>query len=726
MAMLTDEQVDYAAQMGDDYANESTAEAIEEPERLSESEVQGIVKQMLQDAAGGGETDDRGASGSIALALDYYFGRRRGDEIDGRSEQQSLDVADVVDSALAEITPIFANSTQVIFGALGPQDEDQAQEEGDVVNHVVMQQNQGYTLLFSYVKDALLQKNGVIEVYIDEWADVLVDEYKSLNQFEVLQAMQPKYENETTIVVMREDAPEGTNLEIKRVMRNRKLCCDPVAPEDFLYYSAQESVNLERCPFSARRTIVTRSYLLERGYPPNKVNKLSKFTSRDDQVSLSRNQFNVNDSTRHTSSQHATDPIEIYRCYCNIDEDGDGIAELRHIVVAGKNQCEILRDVPATHVPFAAGTGIIQPHRFLGLSLFDKTWDIQDGKTQDIRMWDDNQNTSNNPGLIPNMEQVEDPDTLMNAIPARVIPVMGDARTAVATIPITDIGPSCANKMDYYDKILARRVGASVDAHSQGGPIPGNIGSQGLDRLMTAGEKMTAMLARNLGETGIRNLYLLVHKTLRLGYQGEMQVKIGGNWVTSNPQRWRPRTDVEIRVGMSGSERAREMAVLDKIFQDQLTAMEQGKDGILVNDEKIHNNRVDYARLGDLSHPERYWIDPASPEAQQRMQQNAMQGQEVSQKQEAAALENIQAQTAIAQAELIKAQSAAMRVQLQSRIEAMKVLVQDLSNQAESANDNAELAYKYAELANQHQQWLTELEAEYNRDFSQQAAENTL
>jgi hypothetical protein len=52
----------------------------------------------------------------------------------------------------------------VRFEPVGPEDEAAAQQETDYVNHVFMQQNPGFMILYSLIKDALLSKVGIAKV----------------------------------------------------------------------------------------------------------------------------------------------------------------------------------------------------------------------------------------------------------------------------------------------------------------------------------------------------------------------------------------------------------------------------------------------------------------------------------------------------------------------------------------------------------------------------------
>jgi hypothetical protein len=56
----------------------------------------------------------------------------------------------------------------VRFEPVGPEDEDAAQQETDYVNHVFMQMNSGFMVLYAFIKDGLLSKTGLVKVWWEE------------------------------------------------------------------------------------------------------------------------------------------------------------------------------------------------------------------------------------------------------------------------------------------------------------------------------------------------------------------------------------------------------------------------------------------------------------------------------------------------------------------------------------------------------------------------------
>src|SRR5438045_8167515 len=70
---------------------------------------------------------------------------------------------------MPSLMDIFAGSDEVVrFEPVGPEDEAAAHQETDYVNHVFMQKNPGFLILYSFIKDALLSKVGVVKVWWEE------------------------------------------------------------------------------------------------------------------------------------------------------------------------------------------------------------------------------------------------------------------------------------------------------------------------------------------------------------------------------------------------------------------------------------------------------------------------------------------------------------------------------------------------------------------------------
>jgi hypothetical protein len=159
-----------------------------------------------------------GLSEDRADAQDYYLGHMEKDmpAQDGRSRAVSTDVSDTIEGLMPWLMDIFAGSDEVVrFEPVGPEDEDAAQQETDYVNHVFMQQNPGFMVLYSFIKDALLSKVGIVKVWWEESEQEERETYYDLSDDQyalLLQAVEAS-EGSLKIVEHTENGPESEDAE---------------------------------------------------------------------------------------------------------------------------------------------------------------------------------------------------------------------------------------------------------------------------------------------------------------------------------------------------------------------------------------------------------------------------------------------------------------------------------------------------------------------------------
>jgi len=137
--------------------------------RLSTQQVQAIVAAQKADTLSANSASK--LSSAREKAMDYYNGHMAMDmpTLEGRSSAVSTDVQDTVEGLMPPLMEIFFGGDDVVrFMPSGPNDVDAADQESEYVNHVFTQLNPGFMVMYSFVKDALLQKNGIVKVFWDE------------------------------------------------------------------------------------------------------------------------------------------------------------------------------------------------------------------------------------------------------------------------------------------------------------------------------------------------------------------------------------------------------------------------------------------------------------------------------------------------------------------------------------------------------------------------------
>lgn len=126
------------------------------------------------------------------------------------------------------------------------------------------------------------------------------------------------------------------------------------------------------------------------------------------------------------------------------------------------------------------------------------------------------------------------------------------------------------------------------------------------------------MITRMLCETGVRELVLRVHSLL-CRYQNKQRiVRMKGKFIPINPQEWRERTDLTVKVGLgTGNEedRQRKLMMIAQMQRDMLGPLG------LVDPKKGFALFADVAKTLGFDMPDKYALSPDSPEFQQRQQQ---------------------------------------------------------------------------------------------------------
>jgi hypothetical protein len=187
---------------------------------MSDSELRAILSSEKADALSAMQSARLSVERSDAL--DYYMGDMTKDMPvpDGRSRAVSSDVADTIEGLMPSLMDIFAGSDEVVrFEPVGPEDEGAAQQETDYVNHVFMQNNPGFMLLYGFIKDALLSKVGIVKIFWDESQEERRETYYDLTdeQFMLLAQEVMNSDGEMEIVehTVNNETPQGEQGEAK-------------------------------------------------------------------------------------------------------------------------------------------------------------------------------------------------------------------------------------------------------------------------------------------------------------------------------------------------------------------------------------------------------------------------------------------------------------------------------------------------------------------------------
>lgn len=523
----------------------------------------------------------------------------------------SPDVRNAVIATMAEIIPGFTSDMPAEFDPMSPEDEAQAAEESRVVTHVIFTACSGYELIIRAIQSLLLHKVGVLEVMWDSRKVVTGERLEGLpaQQLALMEQQGMRFGGGV-------DRGDGSyDVDVITETKRNEPRVEFVPASELRVGAGHKLTNMDEARFIARQRTVQASDLVAMGLQKAVIDDL---TSADGEI-----------ETEDKSARQ----ICINTCYMYIDTDGDGIAELRRVILGGgpDGQDQVLENRPWDSQPFCVGVPYFSPDSWEGISLFERLKFVQDVKTDLTRQvietgW------RNLVQRLWGVERLYNYDQLQSSRRGGVVDVK-DAN-AIGALPDVPLNPLSMSLLEMVDKMRREAGGGAIDTAPQVQEMGGDT-AHGLERMMSAIEQTNAMVAKNIAETLVSQLYIKVHRMLRKHWQGVIMARKGKSWIQQAPTDWQERSDVSVSVGLSTGDRQRQAASLASIIAQQIAAAERGQDGVLVALPQIHNALIDYARMIGLNSPEQYWIDPASEEGQQAAQ--AKQQQMEQQKQEAAA-----------------------------------------------------------------------------------------
>tara|TARA_X000001388_G_scaffold28287_1_gene19961 strand:+ start:2950 stop:5139 length:2190 start_codon:yes stop_codon:yes gene_type:complete len=598
--------------------------------KVTDVELRGIINQEINNSIGfmgSNLTSQRKKS------LEYYMGDKLGTEIDGRSQVVSTDVADTIETILPNLLRIFTASDQVVkCEPVKSEDVPLADQATNYINYIFNKDNNGFSILLTWFKDALLEKNGIVKVFWDDSVGVEQETYENLNdqeyqllisddnvevveeeefedekakqQLELAKAMAEQQGQEIGDI----PTPKLHNCVIKRTSRGGKVKIENVPPEEFLIQRTAKSI--EDATFVAHRLLKTRSDLIEMGFDQEVVENLP--TSNNIILNNERLQrySDIDENPINNAPDESTQEVEIYECFIKVDMDGDGIAELRKVIVAGSSGYEILENMPCDNIPFCSLTPIPMPHRFYGRSVSELVEDVQLIKSTVMRQLLDNMYLTNN-NRVAIMDGQVNLDDLLTSRPGGVVRTKQPPSQVMFPMQSQAISQQAFPLLEYLDTIRETRTG--ITRYNQGLDADSlNKTATGVNAIMTQSQMRMELIARVFAETGIKDLFKRIFE-LTCKYQDkERIVELNNQFVPVKPTEWRNRFNISITVGLGSGSKDQQIVMLNNILERQLQAFQlQGnREYPMVSLKNIYNSLAKIIENAGLKNVENYFVNP--------------------------------------------------------------------------------------------------------------------
>lgn len=564
----------------------------------NESLLAAIERHEAQADSYGGSSNDR------SLAIDYYHGRPMGNEVDGRSQVVSRDVYDTVEWIKPQIADVFCSGDEVVsFAPKGPDDVAKAQQETEYVNYIATEKNAWFEVFTNWAHDALLQRNGYVIAYWDDHEDRTKEKYKGLSADELVMLAQ-----DPSVSIVAGDVNEDGSytVELERAEGYSCVKFEGVPPERVLVSPNARGLCLQdpRLDFCEYWEYKTISDLRDEGFDvTDDLQDHSEITQ--DWEEASRDDDNPFRNHEGEESSPAARRLKTRNVWIRFDSNDDGLTELRRVVVVGTT---ILLDEECDEVTLVALCPIMLPHQHVGLSVADAVTDLQKIKTALLRGALDNVYLANNGRHAVNVDRVNLDDMLVSR-PGGVVRVEGPPSDAIFPLTHSTTGDVAIPMLEYVDRIAQKRTGVSEAMQGLNpNALNNSMGAQTNMAMVTAAQQRIKFIARTFAETGVKQLFRIIHAlSLKHARKAEI-VRLRNQWVEIDPREWKKRMDLTVSVGLGSGDRPQQIMMLQQILGIQAQAAPFG----LTSPPKIFNTLKRLVKAAGFKDELEFWDDPAT------------------------------------------------------------------------------------------------------------------
>ena len=667
-----------------------------QPKSLSEDEIQNTVTSAVREAVDFVETE---VSPDRIKAQKYFDGKSAVDFEDGRSRVTATKVRDTIRAIKPALMRVFLQSDKPVeFTPNTPQAVMGADQATKYAKYI-FERNNGFRILSDVFHDALIKKVGVAKVYYDEVQHVEIDEYTDLTP-EQLAFIENDPESEVlsqeeTIIaeaVIDEMGIEiqprmaSYNLRVARTSTKGQIKIQSVAPEDF--FVDRMAVSIDDCYVCGHTSEARVGDLVAMGFDFETVYNLGGAADGtvDDEEELARRGWDDTDD-----DENAADPsmrkVQFTEAYMKMDIEGTGVPRLYKFICAG-NDYEILDYELCDYIPFAVFEVDPEPHTFFGRSLAEIVIEDQDAATSLLRGLLDGLAMANNPRVMAVQNLVNMDDLLNNEI-GGVVRVKDI--NALREFSIGNAASAALPALQFYDEAIRAKTGVTGAAMGMDADALQSQTAAGVNAAVQAASAVSELIARNLAEGGMRQMFRLIAQIARANPNPNEMMRLDGQFVPVDPRSWTNDLDLVTNVGLGNNRREDRIAALQMTMQTQMQIWQSyGPTNGIVSMTGIRNTLADILGMAGIHNADRYY-NPMNPQIEQQLLAMAAQAAQGDPSQQQPSDPN----AAFLQAEQMKMSARVQADMAKTQLDAEKMRMDDDSERDRMAQD---LAIKAAEL----------------------------
>jgi hypothetical protein len=588
----------------------------------------------------------------------------------GVSKIVSSDSAEIAEGYTALLTKLLLDNNKLALFI--PYSNEVAsikasQVASDVVNYCLFNSNSdGWTKLSTWIKSAVVFGNSAITWGWEESFDYEVEEYDTIQEALLDQILADRNVEIVGDLNMKEDLIEGPivyeDVRLRRKIDKSGVRIRNIPPESFVIDKGAETIS--EAKFIGLVTDMTRSDI-RRNWPDFKgdLSEMGEEASfRDSEWSLesyARKQSAGIDNWINSDDEEdeANMSVTVIECWIRSDRDGDGIAELVHVIKAGDT---ILEEEDSSYIPIAVLNPIEIPHEFQGLSLLDMARPQTQATTAIMRGFVENVYFGNYGRTLAD-PNVVDFAALQNPLPKQIIATNGNPAAAVQQLQPEPISPGTAGMLEFLGLQKEQSTGLTKTAMGLNDTlfVSGNS-EQKMGNAQNAAQIRVEHIGRRFVEGGIKDLCRGVLREMKANLKNPMRYKADQGYASLSAedlQMMPSNMDLDIQANLGENSNQSVTMKLNQIAELLPMMANDPEAAAYINPMATFNLATDFvANMG--MDPTRFLVDPQDPGTQQQLEakkQSLEQNQQQAQQLELQAKQG-EIDTTIANIGLIKAE----------------------------------------------------------------------
>lgn len=514
-------------------------------------------------------------------AQDYYHARPFGNEEQGRSQVVMSDVRDSVHGVLPSmLRVIHGPELPVEFTPTNAKGIEAARQQTDYINYIYNVKNPGFKLTQSVMKDGLIKRIGIYKWLWDESeARKPFALYNRTHEDLVKLAMDDNLDITAITEAGEGEGQDEQGQPIKIPLFNvqgtrgyESGCARVYAipPEEFIF--TRDTRSIGDGVLIGQRCLKTRGELLAMGVSKEDLDEIGSSDAgslKDHPEVISRSPDEM--SLDEPETGESNDLILYIEFFMWLDEDGDGISELRRIQTIGE-QYKVVEDELADEINFSCWTPILEPHTMVGQSEADLVMDLQRINSMVMRSTLDSLAAAIYPRTWYREGDANLRDVLNTEIGAPIRTKSGVNALGVFTHPF--VGKESLPILGYLDEKRERRTGVRSGEGGLDMDALQSTTKSGVDAAISNSLMQVELLVRNFVEDAFKPMFRGLNRLVVQHNPRKEIVRLRGKFVEVDPAAWDADMDVTVTVALGAGLTERKVATLAAIIARMETYMQ--------------------------------------------------------------------------------------------------------------------------------------------------------